>query len=285
MNLNPKIVERFFKGKYSHADFLAVRSLFTEPGKKEELNKYLQNQWADFSKETLPEENIDHILDKVHHQIQLEARPVLFASCLVNPELPEITFKVDLREVSDMYEGGGAWVSFGNWVSWWVMNDADGDGIYSATGLLESGSDVKYFFGYQTGPNENSDYTGEKQELKGLDCASAGGFRLLSVPDSDLTISVVVYGICREAITPVFDLPDVKPASLFYNAINDQVLISNASEVEHVEVNSISGQQLIDMDANRQETIQINTNSLKKGVFIVRLRLANKRIQGVKFLK
>ena len=210
---------------------------------------------------------------------------VLFASCLVSPKLPEITFQVDLREVTDMYEGGGAWVSFGNWVSWWVMKDHDGDGIYSAPGLLESGSDVKYLFGYQTGPNENSDYTGEKQELKGLDCASAGGFRLLTVADSDLTIPVVVYGACREAITPVFDLPDVEPASLFYDAINDLVLISNASEVEHIEVFSITGQQLIDMDANRQETIQISTNSLKKGVFVVRLRLANKRIQGVKFLK
>ena len=96
---------------------------------------------------------------------------------------------------------------------------------------------------------------------------------------------IIVTANPREAITPVFDLPDVGPASLYYNAINDQVVISNASEVEHVEVYSISGQQLIHMDANRQETIQISTNSLKKGVFIVRLRLANKRIQGAKFLK
>jgi hypothetical protein len=165
------------------------------------------------------------------------------------------------------------------------MRDDDGDGIYTATGLLEAGSNIKYFFGYQTGPNDNSDYTGEKQQLRGLECANAAGFRLLTVPEGDLALPLVVYGTCSGGTTSVFDLPDVVPALLFYDAINDQLLISNASEVKHVEVFSITGQQLIHMDVNRQEIIQISANLLKKGVFVVRLRLANERIQGMKFLK
>lgn len=255
---------------------------FSYQNGSDSVNDYLDERPGLLGKECVDDEG--------NRTFTVEARnqtlpAVLFASCLVYPELPEITYQVDMNEVDDLYEGGGVWVSFGNWDNWWVMRDDDGDGIYTATGLLETGTNVKYFFGYQTGPNDNSDYTGEKQQLRGLECANAVGFRLLTVPDSDLTIPVVVYGTCRQAITQVFDLPDVEPASLFYNAINDQVLISNASEVEHIEVFSITGQLLIDMDVNRQETIQINTNSLKKGVFVVRLRLENKRIQGVKFLK
>jgi len=210
---------------------------------------------------------------------------VLFASCLVSPELPRISFQVDMNEVEDLYEGGGVWISFGNWENWWVMRDDDGDGIYSATGLLEPGSQIKYFFGYQTGPNDNSDYTGEKQLLKGLECANAVGFRLLTVPEGDFSLPPVVYGTCREVNTRVLDLPAVEAASIYYDAINDQVLISKASEVEHVEIFSIKGQSLSETDANRQESIRINVHSLKKGVFIVRLRMVDNSIQGVKFLK
>jgi len=210
---------------------------------------------------------------------------VYFASCLVSPELPEITFQVDLSEVTDMYRRGQVWVSFGNWDTWWVLRDDDEDGIYAASGLIEPGSEVKYFFSYQTGPSDITDYTIERPQLRGLECANAAGFRLLSVQEEDLVVPAVVYGTCRGGSTLVSDLTDEAPINLFFNALNDQVMISNASEVEQVEIFSITGQLLILIDAKRQESIRINANQLRKGVFVVRLRLGNKSIQGVKFLK
>jgi len=76
MKLNPEIVERFFKGKYSRADYLATESLFTDIERRGDLEKYIENHWFDYAGEPLPEGNFNHILDKVHHQIQLEARPL-----------------------------------------------------------------------------------------------------------------------------------------------------------------------------------------------------------------
>ena len=76
MKLNPEIVDRFFKGKYSRADYLATKSLFTDIERREDLEIHLENQWFDYASEPLPEGDFNHILDKVHHQIQLEARPV-----------------------------------------------------------------------------------------------------------------------------------------------------------------------------------------------------------------
>jgi transmembrane sensor len=68
-------IKRFFGGKYSRADYMVTRSLFTDIARREELLKYMENQWLDLDKEPLPEGNIDHLLDKIHHRIRLEAGP------------------------------------------------------------------------------------------------------------------------------------------------------------------------------------------------------------------
>jgi len=228
--------------------------------------------------------------EEAYRTLIVEARnqtlpAVLFASCLVFPELPQVTLQVDLNEVEDMYEGGQAWVSFGNWNNWWVMRDDDGDGIFSATGLLEPGSNIKYFFSYQTGPNDNSDYTEEKQELRGMECASAAGFRLLTVPESDLTIPVVVYGTCGESVTGLANINEVESVQLYYDAVNDLVRISNANELVGVEIFNITGRKLLSFKAYRKESIDIQANILQKGVYVARLYFGSNAVAGMKFLK
>ncbi len=72
MDFNPEILHRFFKGKYSRKDYLAIKSVFEKHEQKEELKNLLQNHWSDFNNEPLPKGNVDHILRKIHQQIQLE---------------------------------------------------------------------------------------------------------------------------------------------------------------------------------------------------------------------
>jgi ferric-dicitrate binding protein FerR (iron transport regulator) len=76
MDFNPEILRRFFKGKYSRKDYLAIKSVFEKSEQKEELKNLLQNHWSDFNNEPLPKGNVDHILRKIHHQIQLEEKRV-----------------------------------------------------------------------------------------------------------------------------------------------------------------------------------------------------------------
>lgn len=73
MDLNPKILQRFFVGKYSRKDFLTIRSYFENSAKEEELKDLLQSHWFDFQNHDLPEGNINNVLDKIHQQIQLES--------------------------------------------------------------------------------------------------------------------------------------------------------------------------------------------------------------------
>ena len=72
MKFSPEIVERYFKGRYSRADYKAARSFFHNTDGSDELEKHLKRHWWDFSKESLPDGNVDHLLERIHHQIQLE---------------------------------------------------------------------------------------------------------------------------------------------------------------------------------------------------------------------
>jgi ferric-dicitrate binding protein FerR (iron transport regulator) len=76
MDFNPEILQHFFRGKYSRKDFLTIKSVFEKAENETELKKLLQNHWFDFNNEALPEGNIAHVLDKIHHQIRLEDKQV-----------------------------------------------------------------------------------------------------------------------------------------------------------------------------------------------------------------
>lgn len=72
MDFNSEILQRFFNGKYSRKDFLTIKSIFENPEKETEIKNLLQNHWFEVNNEPLPEGNINHVLDKIHHQIRQE---------------------------------------------------------------------------------------------------------------------------------------------------------------------------------------------------------------------
>lgn len=69
MGLNKKILQRFFEGKYSRKDYQSIKSSFEKPEKEAEIKDLLQNHWVNFSDETLPEGNMNDVLDGIQHQI------------------------------------------------------------------------------------------------------------------------------------------------------------------------------------------------------------------------
>ena len=74
MNLDPKILERFFAGNYSRKDFISIKSYFENSGNGDELKALIQSQWIEFQDKTLPEGNVDLILDRIHRQIRRETK-------------------------------------------------------------------------------------------------------------------------------------------------------------------------------------------------------------------
>ncbi|GAB1453467.1 FecR family protein [Draconibacterium sp.] len=72
MTFNPEILNRFFNGKYSRKDYLAIKSILEKPEEKEELRDLLQNHWSDFNTKPLAKGDVDHILRKIRKQIDRE---------------------------------------------------------------------------------------------------------------------------------------------------------------------------------------------------------------------
>jgi ferric-dicitrate binding protein FerR (iron transport regulator) len=74
MDFDPKILYRYFKGTYSRNDYLKIKSVFKNQENRAELREYLEKHWNNFSPGKIPTENIDHLLDKIHHKISLEEK-------------------------------------------------------------------------------------------------------------------------------------------------------------------------------------------------------------------
>lgn len=74
MDFDPKILDRFFKGTYSRKDYRQIKSVFRNLENRAQLRAFLENHWSEFTTEKMPSENIDHLLDKIHHKIRLEEK-------------------------------------------------------------------------------------------------------------------------------------------------------------------------------------------------------------------
>jgi len=72
MDFDPKMLDRFFNGTYSRKDYFKIRSAFRNLECRSELTQYLEKHWNYFSSGEMPPGNVDHILDKIYHKIQLE---------------------------------------------------------------------------------------------------------------------------------------------------------------------------------------------------------------------
>ena len=72
MTFDINILKRFFEGKYSRKDYLAIREKLVSADDDRQLRELMLSHWVEFDGIGLPDENVDHILDKLQHQIRIE---------------------------------------------------------------------------------------------------------------------------------------------------------------------------------------------------------------------
>ena len=134
---------------------------------------------------------------------------VVFGSCNEVPQ--QISFHVDLSEVDDLYENGKVWIASDSWNKSHLMTDADDDLIYDLTLALAPGTDLKYYFAYQNGPNPQKDIV--KESGSKSRCFNKDSKRTLWIGYKDIDNYLVVFNKCDEGLpsgSDITDLPKIR---------------------------------------------------------------------------
>jgi len=124
--------------------------------------------------------------------------------------------------------------------------------------------------------------------------ATVAGHGFIDVSSGTGTANVVVtaedgssqtYTVNIHVLTSVLNPNDVGKVNFYYDPVGDFIRITNSDDVEMVEIFSITGQLLMNVMANNRGSIEISTNVIPQGVYIVRMKLSSDKTKGAKFLK
>ena len=70
--MDANILRRYFANKYSRKDFFSISSAFDQKERNPYLEEQMKAHWMGFDEDTLPDVQLNTILDKVQHRIYLD---------------------------------------------------------------------------------------------------------------------------------------------------------------------------------------------------------------------
>ncbi len=83
MDINPEILHRYFKGTYSRKDYQNIKAFFENKTYHPKLKKHLEEHWATYFNEPPETNNIDHLLNSLHTQIQSDKKTTAKAKFVI----------------------------------------------------------------------------------------------------------------------------------------------------------------------------------------------------------
>ena len=123
----------------------------------------------------------------------------------------DITFKVNMRDVTNLYAEGSVWLVTYPENNRYEMANEENDSIYSITRALTVGSNLIYKFAYQVGADPSVDIVTEQHTG---DCINSEGYRQLNVPADDLILDPFLFGSCDVAMPPGIDVTNLEGTTI-----------------------------------------------------------------------
>ena len=123
-----------------------------------------------------------------------------------------VTFQVNMRDITDLYPGGDVWLVDNLTGTRYEMNDPDADLIYDLTRTYVVGKNLQYNFAYQDGADSASNIFMEN--ING-ECANNEGSRYLKVPEDDVVLEQLLFGSCDVALPAGEDVTDLDGTIIF----------------------------------------------------------------------
>lgn len=191
-----------------------------------------------------------------------------------------ITFQVDMSEVSDPFTAPELNGTFNSWCgNCNSMSDFDGDNVWEVTVKLQSGDTVEYKYSADSWSiQETNDPSGP--------CTNGDpNFtnRLLVVPNTDLVLDKVCWGSCDSCthltslINNFFD-----DLTIFPNPSSNFISFRPFKDIDDVYIYDVSG-KLVHFKSNLKSNSFLDISFLKKGSYYLILKSKDSLIKQ-KFL-
>lgn len=211
------------------------------------------------------------------HMKAYYADHTVFDSLRLSKSKSEITFNVNLSEVSDLYEGGAVWLVFDNLESSYEMTETDSANIYTTTVSFLPGIDLTYFFSYQNGEDPYVDIIVES--ISGS-CSNGDGKRVFKVPETDQGLPAYVFNKCT--VDPDLTSSISKPFKYDYDESERFKIYPNPAlgklNIEHtypnkfsIDIYSITGRLVAEMRNLSGSYVDIDISKLHEGNYFIHL--------------
>jgi len=167
----------------------------------------------------------DILQDTYHYRLKavndlLESGYVyLFADLFDEALYATVTFRVDMQEINDLFDGGDVWMVDHMDDARFEMTDEDTDSIYTLALSFMVGKNLAYSFAYQDGADSATNIV---METVTGDCLNSEGTRHLVVTSEDIVLPPNLFGSCDVALPDGTDVTDLEGTIIFGSNDDEQ---------------------------------------------------------------
>jgi hypothetical protein len=195
------------------------------------------------------------------------------SDCNTNEGPFNITFKVDMNEVTAAFTTPEINGTFNNWCGGCApMTDANNDGIWEIT-IPIAADTIEYKFAYDS-------WAGQEELTPGSACTSTiDGFTNRSfIVSQDTVLGVVCWAKCTPCIVGFENAPAAADVKVYPNPANETVNIAInglSKQPIAVSVNDAAGRLVSTNTYNMTNNISLETHSLTNGVYFIQITTEN----------
>ena len=187
-----------------------------------------------------------------------------------------ITFKVDMSQVSDPFSTPELNGTFNSWCgNCNAMSDSNGDNIWDVTVKLQSGDTIEYKY------SADSWSIQETNDPNGFCNNGDPNFtnRVLIVPVNDTILPDVCWGSC-DTCSPIgaIDNLELNDLSIFPNPTSSFLTIRSNKLISPISIYDITGKLVLQNKGNSNEII-LDISNLNSGLYFIKSNSQNSSIR------
>ena len=187
-----------------------------------------------------------------------------------------ITFKVDMSQVSDPFSTPELNGTFNSWCgNCNAMSDSNGDNIWDVTVKLQSGDTIEYKY------SADSWSIQETNDPNGFCTNGDPNFtnRVLIVPVNDTILPDVCWGSC-DTCSPIgaIDNLELNDLSIFPNPTSSFLTIRSNKLISPISIYDITGKLVLQNKGNSNEII-LDISNLNSGLYFIKSNSQNSSIR------